>query len=108
MAKTNVVVINSDEANSTMAFDNPGSLIAFAGQFLDDVDSWSIPCEVIIVHKNGTVIRQRLIEVGRLVEFFEGYCTALWLSNPDPAQPVLDWSKWSGLTTVKKVYDSRT
>lgn len=107
MAKTNIVVINSEQANSTMAFDNPKSLIQFVGAFLDQVDDWTISCEVILVHRNGQVIRQTLLKVTNLIDFFQGYCSALWLSDDNAARPVLEWDAWANLTTISKVYDSR-
>ena len=107
MAKSNIIVINSEQANSTMAFDNPKSLIQFAGEFLDTVDDWTIPCEIILVHRNGQVIRQNLTNVTNIIPFFRGYCTALWLSDDNATRPVLEWDAWANLTTISKVYDSR-
>jgi len=107
MAKTNIVVINSDEVNSTMAFDDPKSLINFAGEYLDASDDWSIPCEIILVHKDNQVIRQRLHKVSDLIDFFQGYCSALWLSESNPVKPDMDWTQWADQNTISKAYDSR-
>ena len=79
MAKTNVVVLNSKEHTSTLAFDNLSSFVNFVGHFLDYYNTWDIVCELVLVHRNNQVVRRHFECFGDLVTFTLGIQVACWL-----------------------------
>ena len=106
MANTNVIVLSSDEQQATLAFDNPGSLIAFAGAFLDMHDKWDIPGQLVLVHRDNRVVRHFFPRITDLIEFVRGYACAVWLVDTNASMPNLDWSEWASDTVLTKAYDS--
>ena len=94
MSKTNIVVLNSDQHTSTQAFDHLSSLVSFVGLFVDAHNGWSRHCELIVVHRNNQVVRNRFRTLGDLVEFTQGIQVAGWLMTCEGSVPDLNYMSW--------------
>jgi hypothetical protein len=106
MSKTNVIVLNTAEQTSTLAFDNVNSLVNFVGHFLDAHNKWNLDCELILVHQNNQVVRMRFRTLGGLVDFTRGIRVTAWLSTDSSSTPNLNSLEWSDEDGVSKVFDS--
>jgi hypothetical protein len=106
MSKTNVVVLNSAEQTSTLAFDNVNSLVNFVGHFLDAHNRWNFVCSLVLVHRNNQVVRMRFEKLGDLADFTRGIQVASWLFTNEGSVPNLNDLEWSADDSVSKVFDS--
>lgn len=107
MAKTNVIVLNSEEHTSTLAFEHVGSLISFVGHFLDYHNRWDVSCELVLVHRNNQVVRRRFERLGELVDLIQGIHVANWLFTDEGDLPNLNSLEWADDKEISKVFDSK-
>lgn len=107
MNKTNVVVLNSAEATATLTFDNVSSLVNLVGHFLDLHNKWNLSCDLVLVHRNNQVVRQRFERLGDLVTFVQGIQVAGWMFTSEGRTPNLNSLEWSADGSISKIFDSR-
>ena len=107
MAKTNVVVINSEKHTSTLAFDHIGSLVSFIANFVDDHDGWAVKFELVLVHKNNKVLRYRGRVLQDLITLAYGLQVADWLVTGEGEIPTANYMDWLDKDRITKVFDSK-
>ena len=96
MATSNVVVLTSKSQTIAESFIIPRTLIKVVGRFLDAHNTWDTPAEIILVHRNGTVLRHRFSNLASLEGFTMGFVVGDWLYEhqiPRPSLVSSDWTK---------------
>jgi hypothetical protein len=106
MTAQNVMILTSDLGTVSLTTSDVDSLVALAGEFLDRHDSWAVQCDIVIVHRNQTVLRRRFDSVTEVITFIRGYVACLWLLSDTIQMPNMNWVDWQNKSGLKVAFDA--